>query len=551
MTAKKLTPLIIIILCLMSTNCSGTSSSKVYFRVNHAGYIPNGTKIAIVFSGESLEGKTISLLNSAGKLVSAYRLSENLGQWGNFKYHYRVDFSSIKETGKFQLTDGKQKSPLFEISLAQYEKMLPGLLSFFRVQRCGSTNPEQHEICHIYDSHTIVGDEQFGQVDVTGGWHDAGDYIKFLNTTAVSTYLLALSYQLYPDIHQSDVNKNGVPDILEEIRVGLDWMLRCNYSGTKLISQVQDMRDHDVGWRLPENDTLRYDRPAFRGEGKNIAGIYTAALAIGSKIWKEKFQDIEFAERCKSVAEKIYSASRSMPDVDSSTTGMYQDKTYYSKLCLGAVELYNLTQKGIYLQDAKMLYVKMSPDYWWSWGDINSLASYRLSEIDRKYVSLLESNVLSFNNNISNTVYGDAGIYTWGTTTTLFGIAAQGLMYKKLSGQSLADNVAFLQFDYIFGKNPWGISFVSEIGTRYSKNLHSQVAHLRRIVLPGGIAAGPVLNTILKNYEISRNDLSGSEFNSDTVSYFDDRNDYITNEPAIVTNASAIFAITLLLSQYR
>ncbi len=542
---------ILMMTLLISNGCSGASSAKVYFRINNAGYIPGAVKTAVVFSNASLEGKSIGLFSSSGKQISAYRLGRNKGAWGNFGYHYTVDFSGITEQGKYYFGNDNHKSEIFEIGLSQYINLLPHVLSFFRVQRCGSTNPEHHEICHIFDSPRVAGDEQHGKVDVTGGWHDAGDYIKFLNTTAVSTYLLALSYQINPSLHETDLNKNGAPDILEEIRVGLDWMLRANYSGKKLISQVQDMRDHDVGWRLPENDTLKYDRPAYRSEGKNLAGIFAAAMALGSSIWKERFSDNEFADRCRKAAENVYSGIATMPDVDSSNSGMYQDKTHFAKHCLGAVELYRLTNKGIYLQDAKMAYAKMSPDYWWSWGDINSLAGFRLGEIDKKYLNLLEANVLGFNEQITKTVYGDVGIYPWGTTTTLFGVAAQALLYRKITGQTLADNIPIFQVDYILGKNPWGISFITGIGNKYARNLHSQVAYLRKIDLPGGIAAGPVNNEILKGYEITRTNLSGSEFNTDTVSYFDDRNDYITNEPAIITNATAVFALTLLLSQYK
>ncbi|MCK7528297.1 MAG: glycoside hydrolase family 9 protein [Ignavibacteriales bacterium] len=72
-----------------------------------------------------------------------------------------------------------------------------------------------------------------------------------------------------------DLDKNDVPDILEEAKVGLDWLLRCNVDNQTLVSQVQNESDHNIGWRLPENDSLQFDRPAFVSIGKNTIGIYS------------------------------------------------------------------------------------------------------------------------------------------------------------------------------------------------------------------------------------------------------------------------------------
>ena len=63
----------------------------------------------------------------------------------------------------------------------------------------------------------------------------------------------------------------------------MDWLLRTNIDSKKFVTQVQDLRDHDVGWRMPEDDELQYDRPAFIGSGKNIIGIYAATMALASK----------------------------------------------------------------------------------------------------------------------------------------------------------------------------------------------------------------------------------------------------------------------------
>jgi endoglucanase len=96
------------------------------------------------------------------------------------------------------------------------------------------------------------------------------------------------------------------------------------------------------------------------------------------------------------------------------------------------------------------------------------------------------------------------------------------------------------------GRNPWGISFIYDIGTNFSKNLHSQVAFFNSGYLPGGLSAGPAPTDIINKYEIQRNDFTFDEFNSDVVKYYDDRLDYITNEPTIAGNATALFVFGYL-----
>ena len=80
-----------------------------------------------------------------------------------------------------------------------YRRVIPTSLQFFRVQRCGNSNPAAHGPCHLNKS-VIVGGQRDGQtIDVSGGWHDAGDYIKFLGQTSASTWFLLSAYAHAPD----------------------------------------------------------------------------------------------------------------------------------------------------------------------------------------------------------------------------------------------------------------------------------------------------------------------------------------------------------------
>lgn len=529
-------------LFILVNGCSAAATVKMHIRANQLGFLPNDYKSGVIIAEGELAGRTFKIIDAINK-KTAYsdNIGKNLGTYGNFKFSYKIDFTQVKTPGNYFIEIDGEKSVPFKINSSLYNGIVDSLMIFFKIQRCGPTNPYMHDVCHLYDVYKIVGDNSVQTADLTGGWHDAGDYIKFLGTTAYTTYMLLFSYEFDKSKFDFDNNKNGAPDILEEAKVGIDWLLRCNYSKYKLVTQVQDLSDHSAGWRMPENDSLRYLRAGYTGLGKNQIGLYTAVMALASRIWRETFYDDQFADRCLTAAENIYSLRNEAPDVDKSQTGMYQDSRFWGKLSLGAVELYNTTKFNLFLNDAKMYADSAKSDYWWSWGDINSLAHYRLAKIESRYGQYVLNNLVKFNSYRWQSLYEDGMAPTWGTTNSLLGVALQAILFKDLTRSSIFDSLAVAQRDFVLGKNNWGVSFVFNIGKVFSKNIHHQISYLNGGYLPGAVSAGPAPVSLLKNYQIERKNNTYNRFNLDTVKYFDDRMDYITNEPTIGTNATAVF----------
>ena len=517
---------------------------EIFVRFNQAGFTPNDIKTAVVLSTNNLEGRAISLMEGKkGKKVISILFGMNQGAYGNFPFTYLLDFTQIKNAGDYYFQYANQKTYSFKISKNVFNGIADSLLQFFRVQRCGYTNPFLHKICHISDATSLIEGKQTiaKTIDVTGGWHDAGDYVKFLNTTAFSTYLLLFSYDFDPVRFGFDDNKNGIPDILEEAKVGLDWMLRCYYGKNKLVTQVQNLRDHDVGWRSPEDDPLGFDRPAFVGMGKNLIGIYSAAMALASRIWRDKLNYPEFANQCLSTAENIYLIRKIAANVDSSGSGQYVDSRFEGKLALGAVELYMTTSKPHYLNDASAYADSAGSDYWWSWGNINSLADYRLAKFIPRFSGYIKKNLNEFNKNKNNNLFSKGTALSWGTNVTLLGITLQNILYKKLTNDTQFDSVAVLQRDFILGRNPWGVSFIFNIGKNFTINFHHQIAKIKGR-LPGGFAAGPATKEFVdKSKIVFEKEDKYAKFQTKESYYRDDRMDYITNEPTISGNATAIF----------
>ncbi|MCK7528298.1 MAG: glycoside hydrolase family 9 protein [Ignavibacteriales bacterium] len=134
---------------------------------------------------------------------------------------------------------------------------------------------------------------------------------------------------------------------------------------------------------------------------------------------------------------------------------------------------------------------KAGSDFWWSVGDINSLAHYKIALHNPDFAKYIYQNLKAFKKTSDESFLREGLEYSWGTTNAFLGVSLQAILYKKLTGSNEFDSLNIYQRDYILGRNPWGISFIYNIGTKFSKNLHSQVAFFNNGYLPGALTAGP------------------------------------------------------------
>jgi len=543
-----------ILTVLVLFSCFQNGLSESYIRVNQAGYLPGDIKSAVLFTNTPLTGVKFNLIDNArNTVVYSGPMREKSPRFENFSFCYEIDFTNVHRSGSYYLQVRDSRSPKIIIHHSVYNSIVDSLLLFFKVQRCGFTNPILHKECHYFDATSILLDRAKldEQLDVTGGWHDAGDYTKFLNTTAYVTYTLLLAYQLNPVKFATDADHNELADILDEAKIGLDWLMKLIYKKHQFIVQVQDLRDHAQGWRLPENDKLLSDRPAFVGIGKNLIGIYSATMALAYRIWGNIPGYYSFAENCLTSAENMYSIYHDVPDVDKSGTGAYQDSKFEGKMALAAIELYLATLQKNYFDQAKTFAEAAGSDYWWSWGDINAYTHYRIAKIDTSFRKYLKNNLAFFQKQMNSHTFGEATHDTWGSNSSILGVALQALLWKDLTGETTFDTLAVMQRDYILGRNQWGVSFIYNIGTTFSKNFHSQVAYFNGNRLPGAVAAGSISRTRLDEYNIPYESQDAfKKFQTDAAVYRDDRMDYITNEPTITANATAVFVISFFASPY-
>ncbi|WP_337865029.1 glycoside hydrolase family 9 protein [Ignavibacterium sp.] len=529
-----------IVLSLLFYSCSQIDDN-IFIRLNQVGFRPEEIKTAIILSKTPFESKTFRIKKIENKTEvfsdSITLLPKKLNE--EIPFAALINFTSLNINGEYFIEYDHLKSYPFIIDEAVFNSVRDSLSLFFKVQRCGPTNPLLHKVCHLQDATKVIGYSDSSSIDLTGGWHDAGDYIKFLYTTAFTTYLLLFSYEFDSQKFSFDLDLDSVPDILQEARIGLDFLLRCNFADDAFITQVQDDRDHSVGWRLPENDTLTFDRPAFVKMNKSQIGISSAALAIASRIWGNKFSDYEFSKKCLDVSKKIFQLRDMITDFNDDEK-YYAQTEFDSKLALGALEIYKTSNEKNYLNLALEFGNKINENHWWSWGNFNALVYYNLSEFDDEFIYKLKKQLDYYKTKSENNLFSLANHYNWGTNHSLAGIVLSTILYKQLTGSDDFDNLAILNRDFILGRNPWGKSFITNVGTDFPKNVHHQIAFFSNGYIPGALVSGPAPDTLFTKFNFTIPDDELKIFNTSAI-YSDDIHNFITNEPTITSNATALF----------
>ena len=292
--------------------------TNIELRVNLAGYPNNMPKNVLILSKGALDNPILLLKNKKGETLKEFNSSPHEKSWPPFSHYYSADFSDFQKEGEyyFELKESEVASQLFTIGA--YPKWQEDVVSFIRTQRCGF-NPYTHEFCHQKDGLSFFGKRlDSTRIDATGGWHDAADQLKYLITSSNTAARLLMAYQMYPDGFIDEVDARGLkganklPDVLDEAKWGLEWILKLHPSPDELYHQVADDRDHR-GFKLPHEDNADYGwgsnsfRPVYYATGDpqgfskykslatgiaNVAGRSSATLALGFQVFSQ-FREYE------------------------------------------------------------------------------------------------------------------------------------------------------------------------------------------------------------------------------------------------------------------
>nr|BAF62178.1 cellulase [Mesocentrotus nudus] len=401
---------------------------------------------------------------------------------------------------------------------------------FFEAQRSGEL-PNDNRIDYRGDS--ALDDKGNNNEDLTGGWYDAGDHVKFGLPMAASATLLAWGIIEFEAAYKACGEYNNA---LDEIRWATDYFIKCHVSDNELYVQVGDGNADHAYWGRPEEMTM--DRPAVKittsKPGSDVAGETSAALAAASIVFKnaDSSYSNELLDHAKTLFDFAYNYRAKYTDSLSEPGNFYRSYGYEDELTWAAAWLYKATGTQSYLNKATSSYSSGTP---WalSWDDKNAGAQMLLYQLtgsnDYKdaVIRFLESWMPG---RITYTPNGLAWRDTWGplrySANTAF-IAALACHYNINS-----ESCSFVeqQIHYMLGSS--GRSFVVGFGEN-----PPQRPHHRSSSCPDQpqSCSWNEYNSGSANPQTLEGALVGGPDQNDN--YTDERSDYISNEVACDYNA--------------
>ena len=587
-------PLIILLVAL----CIQISAQdqQTHLRVNLLGYTNAAPKKALVLSKVKLKDKFVLVsMNDSSTLPIHAALSKKSG-WDPFAYYYQLDFSTITAPGEYYIRNTKKtlRSTVFRIG--GYAPIYEDVVHFMQTQRCGF-NPYIDQVCHVHDGRSYYGNMPDGSyVDARGGWHDAGDQLKYLITGSNATARMMQAYEwdkaAFEDAYNAwgQPGKNGIPDILDEAKWGLDWIHRLHPTPDQLIHQVADDRDH-LGFKMPNEDPANYgfgpnkDRPAYFANGKpqglgkykseatgvsNVAGRSAAAMAMGYRIWKNDLKDELFAAQCLKDAIELYQMGKQKEGFQQGNSFgapyRYNERTWADDMEWGAAELYKATGDAQYLKDA-LHYADIIGTY--SWMERDSTSHYEMypyvnmghyvlwevgdAAVKKKMIDYYAHNLDRIASKAGLNDYGVGHLFVWCSNNFAAAVATQAILYEKMTGDKKYNAMMQDHINWLLGLNPWGTSMITGIPADgdFPLDVHMPFWRLKKEVIKGSLVDGPLWSSIhegMLQIRLSEPD-EYKQFQPKHITYWDDWEDYSTNEPTMDGSADLFLLLTWLHAQ--
>ena len=486
----------------------------------------------------------------------------SIARFNNVELEYS-DFvgSDSQPTGQFNYGEALQKSFLF-----------------YEAQRSGEL-PEDNRTPWRKDSATRDGDVNkdgdfndvvkiggnlVPEIDLTGGYYDAGDHVKFGLPMTSSMTMLSWGVIEYEDAYR---DSGQFDEALDAIKWGTDYILKTHVSEngeTKaLYTQVAETIADHYYWGPPEKMTM--DRPIFKVDdqvpGADMAGESAAALASASMVWRS--EDSEYADELLENARQLYDFAKDNPGKYSDSiyekARDYRSYDYVDELSWAANWLYKATGETSYLDDAKEYSQGLSTwTHNWdnkTYGSAVLLAEATTGSSDNaRYRGRVEQWLDYWTDDSGSGIpYSDGGLAVlgrWGSlryaanTAFIAGVYSDHLTEYNLDEAKAQqyDQFAQQQIDYILGDNPNNFSYMIGFGENYPQQPHHRSA--------SGATDWSGYDTPDPNKYILYGALVGGPGSTDDNDYVDGRTDFQGNEVALDYNAGLTGALARMYDQY-
>jgi endoglucanase len=479
----------------------GADTGQVAIKVDQVGYPLSGPKVAMV----SATAATFEVRRSSDNVaVFKGKLTPAAGDPNSGDQVQAADFSGLRQAGRYYLEiPGVGRSWDFEVGPSVFGHTYYMAMRGFYGQRCGTAvdmGPEfpgySHPACHLHGEFSSTAGAK-GPRDNVGGWHDAGDYGRYMVNSGITTGTLLWTWEIFgKKIKDISLNipetGNGTPDILNETRWNLEWMLKMqDEDGGAWQKQTSE---HFPGFIAPEDD---HETSEVIGTGSapyksTCATADLAAVgAIAARVYKP--YDEKFAVRMLDAARRAWAWTEKYPNVTfrnppGISTGEYGSKSCADERLWAAAELARTTGEAQYND----FFLKNYANYLGSldsppgenWSSLGSMGlwAYALStrkDVDQKAVATIrERTVAAAHAVVERTranpyhVSLEPRDYVWGSN----GIAAEYGMYLLIANAFQPDasfvDAARDNLHYLLGRNTFSLSWVTQVGEHPYQHPH-------------------------------------------------------------------------------
>lgn len=519
--------------------------------INQIGYKTDAQKIAVI-RGENV-GDTFKVVNAEDDSV----VFEGAVTGGEFDKNsgendYAGDFSSVTEPGTYYIeVEGLGTSYQFQIGDDIFQDVLKDSFRLFYLQRCGEAISEEmggnfaHGDCHQAKAR-IYGTDEF--IDVSGGWHDAGDYGRYVVATSKAVADLLLAYQANPDAFTDNLNipesGNGQSDMLDEIYGQLEWLMK--------------MQDPESGGVHHKVTTANFPGSIAADEetaelivtpiSTTATGDFAAVMGMGY----EAFKDVnpEFAETCLAAGEKAFDYLADKPNTAVGNpagiaTGEYGDSNDSDERYWAAASLFKATGDETY-NDIFKAYVAKAVKSEYGWQTVGSYGNkiYLTCENqDEETAQAIKDAVTGqayyFLDLAKKDGYGIANgnNYYWGSNMMTLNNASVLMDAYEITGNEEFLTCAKEHVNYVLGKNAVGTSYVTGFGTVSPQNPHHRPSFVAGEAIKGALVGGP-------NKQLEDNYAKAYlQDKAPAKCYLDHAESYSTNEVDIYWNSPLVRAL--------
>lgn len=515
--------------------------------INQIGYRPGDFKeLALVDASGNVD-----FVNSAGQVVLSVTPKAGSFWDASGQNVQLVDFSKLSEAGKYSIkVNGNVLRSDLVVKSQTYEEIVKASIKWFYYQRASMALDESYagrwkrEAGHTnatVELHNSTGTS--GTINSSKGWYDAGDYGRYIVNSGITTYTLLSLYEHFPTYFKTlrwNIPAEGsLPDLLAEIKYNLDWMLTMQAADGGVYHKLTSLG-------FPGDVMPAQDNSKLYVIGKSTAATFdfAAIMAMASRIYKPF--DATYASKCLDAAKKAFAWGQQHPSQNFTvnpsgvSTGMYEDNNPNDEKILAGTELFITTGEASYKQSGASEYVSY-------WGDVTGLATYEKAIRQSLFggdANEAKQKILGTADNFVNRAEKGFGVvmakddFVWGSNSTAANQGVWLLHAYYITGEQKYYKAAVKALDYLLGKNPLDMSFVTGYGTKSPKMPHHRPSTSDNVEepIPGMLVGGPQPGgeDVGSAAEWKCADYRTGQA---ATAYTDQRCSYATNEVAINWNA--------------